>query len=116
VFLSASIGIALGRDGAMSGSALLRDADAAMYGAKERGRSRYAIYDGAMRLRGAERLETETALRRAIERGELRLHYQPEVDLATAVPSASRPSCAGHTRSAVSLRPGSSFPSPRRPG
>jgi diguanylate cyclase (GGDEF)-like protein/PAS domain S-box-containing protein len=83
VFLSASIGIALGRDRAMSAGALLRDADAAMYGAKERGRSRYAIYDGAMRLRGAERLETETALRRAIERGELRLHYQPEVDLAT---------------------------------
>jgi diguanylate cyclase (GGDEF)-like protein/PAS domain S-box-containing protein len=83
VFLSASIGIALGRDGAMSASALLRDADAAMYGAKERGRSRYAIYDGAMRLRGAERLETETALRRAIERDELRVHYQPEVELET---------------------------------
>ncbi len=83
VFLSASIGIALGRDRAMSPGALLRDADAAMYGAKERGRSRYAIFDGAMRLRGAERLETETALRRAIERGELRVHYQPEVDLET---------------------------------
>jgi diguanylate cyclase (GGDEF)-like protein/PAS domain S-box-containing protein len=83
VFLSASIGIALGRDPAMSPSALLRDADAAMYGAKERGRSRYEIFDGAMRLRGAERLETETALRRAIARGELRVHYQPEVDLAT---------------------------------
>ncbi len=83
VFLSASIGIALGRDRAMSAGALLRDADAAMYGAKERGRSRYAIFDGAMRLRGAERLETETSLRRAIERGELRVHYQPEVDLAT---------------------------------
>jgi EAL domain-containing protein (putative c-di-GMP-specific phosphodiesterase class I) len=41
------------------------------------------IYDGAMRLRGAERLETETALRRAIEREELRVHYQPEVELAT---------------------------------
>jgi EAL domain-containing protein (putative c-di-GMP-specific phosphodiesterase class I) len=54
-----------------------------MYGAKERGRSRYAIYDGAMRLRGAERLETETALRRAIERDELRVHYQPEVELET---------------------------------
>jgi diguanylate cyclase (GGDEF)-like protein/PAS domain S-box-containing protein len=83
VFLSASIGIAVGRDGAMSAGALLRDADAAMYSAKERGRSRYAIYDGAMRLRGAERLETETDLRRAIERGELRVHYQPEVDLET---------------------------------
>jgi diguanylate cyclase (GGDEF)-like protein/PAS domain S-box-containing protein len=83
VFLSASIGIALGRDRAMSASALVRDADAAMYGAKERGRSRSAIYDGAMRLRGAERLETETALRHAIERDELRVHYQPEVDLET---------------------------------
>jgi EAL domain-containing protein (putative c-di-GMP-specific phosphodiesterase class I) len=83
VFLSASIGIALGRDRAMTPSALLRDADAAMYGAKERGRSRYVVYDGAMRLRGAERLETESALRRAIERGELRVHYQPEVELET---------------------------------
>jgi EAL domain-containing protein (putative c-di-GMP-specific phosphodiesterase class I) len=67
----------------MSAGALLRDADAAMYSAKERGRSRYAMYDGAMRLRGAERLETETALRHAIERDELRVHYQPEVDLET---------------------------------
>jgi diguanylate cyclase (GGDEF)-like protein/PAS domain S-box-containing protein len=83
VFLTASIGIALGRDAAMSPGALLRDADAAMYGAKERGRSRYAVFDGAMRLRGAQRLETETALRRAIERGELRVHYQPEVELET---------------------------------
>ena len=86
VFLSASIGIALGRDPAMAAGVLLRDADAAMYSAKERGRSRYAIFDGAMRLRGAQRLETETALRRAIERGELRLHYQPEVDLRTGRP------------------------------
>ena len=83
VFLSASIGIALGRDRTMSPGTLLRDADAAMYRAKEHGRSRYAIFDGAMRLRGAERLETETALRGAIERGELRVHYQPELDLAT---------------------------------
>jgi diguanylate cyclase (GGDEF)-like protein/PAS domain S-box-containing protein len=83
VFLSASIGIALGLDSGMAPGTLLRDADAAMYGAKERGRSRYALFDGEMRLRGAERLETESALRRAIEREELCVYYQPEVDLAT---------------------------------
>ncbi|MDQ6750902.1 MAG: EAL domain-containing protein [Actinomycetota bacterium] len=82
-FISASIGIALGRDAGFDPGALLRDADAAMYSAKDRGRSRYAVFDGDMRLRGAERLEIETALRRALERDELRIFYQPEVDLET---------------------------------
>lgn len=85
-YLSASIGIAVGRDPGMAPAALLRDADAAMYGAKERGRSRYAMFDGAMRLRGAERLRAEADLRRAVERGELRVHYQPQVDLASGRP------------------------------
>jgi EAL domain-containing protein (putative c-di-GMP-specific phosphodiesterase class I) len=60
---------------------MLRDADAAMYRAKEQGRARFVVFDGAMRLRATERLELESDLRHALERDELRLHYQPLVDL-----------------------------------
>jgi diguanylate cyclase (GGDEF)-like protein/PAS domain S-box-containing protein len=86
VFLATSLGIAIARgEGATDQRAedLIRDADAAMYRAKERGKGRYEIFDEAMRADAVARLETESALRRALERGELRLHYQPEVDLAT---------------------------------
>jgi EAL domain-containing protein (putative c-di-GMP-specific phosphodiesterase class I) len=54
-----------------------------MYRAKERGKGRYEIFDEAMRADAVARLETESALRRALERGELVLHYQPEVDIAS---------------------------------
>ncbi len=63
--------------------ALIRDADSAMYRAKERGRARYEIFDEAMRIRVAHRLRTENDLRTAVERGELRVHYQPVISLAT---------------------------------
>jgi EAL domain-containing protein (putative c-di-GMP-specific phosphodiesterase class I) len=53
-----------------------------MYRAKERGKGRYEIFDEAMRADAVARLETESALRRALERGELLLHYQPDVELA----------------------------------
>jgi len=79
VFVSASIGITVARDGAIAAESLTREADAAMYRAKERGRSRFTIFDGGMRLRGAERLELENELRRAIATEELVVHYQPEV-------------------------------------
>jgi predicted signal transduction protein with EAL and GGDEF domain len=83
VFLSASIGIVVARDHAARPDALLRDADAAMYQAKERGKSRYALFEGGMRLRATERLRIEGELRRAIERDELIVHYQPQVRLET---------------------------------
>jgi diguanylate cyclase (GGDEF)-like protein len=83
VFLSASIGITVTRDPAARPDALLRDADAAMYQAKERGKSRYALFEGGMRLRATERLRIEGELRRAVERDELIVHYQPEVRLET---------------------------------
>jgi EAL domain-containing protein (putative c-di-GMP-specific phosphodiesterase class I) len=56
-----------------------------MYRAKERGKSRYELFDEAMRKRAIERLHTENSLHRAIERGELRVHYQPMVELATGL-------------------------------
>jgi EAL domain-containing protein (putative c-di-GMP-specific phosphodiesterase class I) len=60
---------------------LLRDADAAMYRAKERGPGRVEVFDEAMRARIMERLELENGLRRALHNDELRVYYQPEMSL-----------------------------------
>ncbi|HEV7862361.1 MAG TPA: EAL domain-containing protein, partial [Acidimicrobiia bacterium] len=79
VTITASIGIVVADAGAVAPEALLRDADTAMYQAKERGRDRFELFDVPARRRVMERLDTEVALRRALERGELRLCYQPEV-------------------------------------
>jgi EAL domain-containing protein (putative c-di-GMP-specific phosphodiesterase class I) len=59
----------------------VRDADSAAYRAKERGRNRYEVFDEAMRAETASALETESALHRALDEGQLLLHYQPLVDL-----------------------------------
>jgi diguanylate cyclase (GGDEF)-like protein/PAS domain S-box-containing protein len=80
-FLQASIGIALSRDGFEAPEDLIRDADAAMYRAKERGDGA-ELFDEAMRQDVRDRLALEAALRRGVERGELRLHCQPLVSLA----------------------------------
>jgi diguanylate cyclase (GGDEF)-like protein len=80
-FLTASVGIAMADGVDARPESLIRDADAAMYRAKERGKSRYELFDEVMRARAVERLEVENALHRAIERGELRVHYQPLVDI-----------------------------------
>jgi EAL domain-containing protein (putative c-di-GMP-specific phosphodiesterase class I) len=61
----------------------LRDADTAMYRAKENGRTRFEIFDNAMRDQIMLRLELESALREAIERGELDVYYQPVVNIKT---------------------------------
>jgi diguanylate cyclase (GGDEF)-like protein len=81
IFVTASIGIALATESHQSPDELVRDADAAMYRAKERGKARYELFDEAMHTRAVRRLDTENALHRAVERGEFRLHYQPEVDV-----------------------------------
>ena len=81
VFLTTSIGIAVARHDVAQAESLLRDADAAMYRAKERGRARFEVFDEAMRSGAMARLEIANALPRAIERNELCLHYQPIIDL-----------------------------------
>ena len=83
VHVTTSIGIALTDDADMPPEDLVRDADAAMYRAKERGKNRYEVFDSDMRARAVARLSVETALRRAIERDELVVHYQPTVSLDT---------------------------------
>ncbi len=80
-FVSASIGISTG-SGHEDPESLIRDADAALYRAKERGRGGYEIFDEVMRSRVIEHMQTENDLRRALQRGELELHYQPLVALS----------------------------------
>jgi diguanylate cyclase (GGDEF)-like protein len=80
--ISASVGIAMPEHADATGDELLRDADAAMYRAKEAGRDRWEVFDTAMRDWVERRRETESALAGAVERGELRLVYQPIVDIA----------------------------------
>jgi diguanylate cyclase (GGDEF)-like protein/PAS domain S-box-containing protein len=80
-FVTVSIGIALARGGEVADD-LVRDADAAMYRAKEHGRARYEVFDDAMRFRAIARLRMENDLRRALAREEFRLVYQPVVSLA----------------------------------
>ncbi len=79
--LGASIGIAVSAEGEDSAEALLRDADLAMYEAKDRGRARCVVFDGALRGALEQRQQVEADLRQGIDRGELRLLYQPVVDV-----------------------------------
>jgi diguanylate cyclase (GGDEF)-like protein len=79
-FVSASIGISLGT-GAEPPEALIRDADSALYRSKEHGRGGYEIFDEVMRSRVIEHMQTENDLRRALQREELVLHYQPVIRL-----------------------------------
>ena len=77
--VTVSIGVAFATQSSQRPESLLRDADAAMYRAKERGRARYELFDAAMRARAVARLETEAALREAIDQEQLAIAYQPEV-------------------------------------
>lgn len=83
-FVTVSIGIALARpavDGTASSEGLIRDADAAMYGAKARGRDTYELYDVAMSGTAARQMEIQRGLRFAAARNELELVYQPTLAL-----------------------------------
>jgi len=83
IFTSASMGIALSSTGYERPEDLLRDADTAMYRAKSRGKARHEIFDKTMHVRAVDQLRLETDLRRAVERKEFLLHYQPIVLLKT---------------------------------
>ena len=85
VFTTASIGIALSSTGYQNAEDFLRDADTAMYRAKALGEGRHQIFDKSMHEQAVRLLKLETDLRRAIERKELRLHYQPIMSLHTGL-------------------------------
>jgi diguanylate cyclase (GGDEF)-like protein/PAS domain S-box-containing protein len=83
IYASASIGIALSSDKLADPYDLVRDADTAMYRAKTRKNGVYEIFDSSMHTQAVHRLGMETSLRRALGKNELRLHYQPIMNLKT---------------------------------
>jgi diguanylate cyclase (GGDEF)-like protein/PAS domain S-box-containing protein len=82
VTVTTSIGIAVGGTGATP-ERLLHDADAALYRAKRLGKDRCELFDAALQAQSIKRLGTELLLRQALEHGDLVLHYQPVIELAT---------------------------------
>ncbi|HKQ51138.1 MAG TPA: EAL domain-containing protein [Pyrinomonadaceae bacterium] len=81
VYTSASIGITLSATGYRDPEAILRDADTVMYRAKANGKARHELFDAQMHARAVALLQMETDLRRAVERREFQVHYQPIVSL-----------------------------------
>jgi diguanylate cyclase (GGDEF)-like protein/PAS domain S-box-containing protein len=81
--LTASIGVSVYPDDGKDAETLIKNADTAMYQAKENGRQSYQFFKSVMNVRAVERQSIEESLRRALERKEFSLHYQPKVRLAT---------------------------------
>jgi diguanylate cyclase (GGDEF)-like protein/PAS domain S-box-containing protein len=82
-YISASIGVALSRAGSQGAADLLRDAEIALYRAKDDANDRVSVFHPRMSASSIDRLDLELDLRRAVERDELRVFYQPLVDLRT---------------------------------
>jgi PAS domain S-box-containing protein len=83
IVITASIGIAFSGGTATNASDVLRDAEMAMYRAKDGGKARCEVFDSAMQDDAVKRLQLETDLRKALELNEFRVHYQPLVSLTT---------------------------------
>jgi len=81
--VTTSIGVSVYPDDGLDAEALIKNADTAMYQAKENGRQSFQFFKPAMNVRAVERQSIEECLRRALERREFVLHYQPKVDLRT---------------------------------
>jgi len=83
VFISATAGVAIFDTDGSDAHTLIKNAELAMHRAREKGRSHYEFFAPEMNQRGLERMHLERGLRRALERGEFLLHYQPKVSAAT---------------------------------
>ncbi|OPX91535.1 MAG: Cyclic di-GMP phosphodiesterase Gmr [Pelotomaculum sp. PtaB.Bin013] len=83
LYISTSIGIALYPSDGEDAESLLKNADTAMYRAKENGKNNYQLYTPAMNAKAFERLAIENGLRRALDRNEFVVHYQPKVNINT---------------------------------
>jgi diguanylate cyclase (GGDEF)-like protein len=81
--VTTSIGISVYPDDGLDAETLIKNADIAMYQAKENGRQSYRFFKGEMNVRAVERQSIEEDLRRALERNEFSLHYQPKVNMTT---------------------------------
>ena len=81
LFVSASIGISIFPDDSPDTSTLIKHSDVAMYRAKKQGRNNYQFFSEEMSTKAAKRLSMETSLRHALERGEFRLYYQPQLEI-----------------------------------
>ena len=93
--VSASIGVSVYPDDGGDAVTLIKNADIAMYQAKEMGRNNYQFFKPSMNARAVERQFLEEGLARAVERRELALHYQPKINLRTGAISGRRLCCAG---------------------
>lgn len=85
--VTASVGISIFPDDGEDAETLIKNADTAMYQAKDMGRQTYRFFEPVMNARAVERQSVEADLRRALERDELELHYQPKIDLTTGLTS-----------------------------
>ncbi|MFH1813891.1 MAG: EAL domain-containing protein [Pseudomonadota bacterium] len=83
IYIGASIGISVFPDDGSNVTELIQHSDVAMYQAKEAGRGAFRFYTEAMSRAAQDRLHLDTRLRRALERGEFTLHYQPQIDMAS---------------------------------
>ena len=84
LFVTTSVGVSVYPSDGHDGETLVRNADSAMYRAKEQGRDNYQLYTPAMNAKAVERLSLESRLRQAVANDEFELHFQPFIDLRTA--------------------------------
>ncbi|MDD5672417.1 MAG: diguanylate cyclase, partial [Candidatus Omnitrophica bacterium] len=83
LYMTVSMGISIFPNDGVDSVTLLKNSDTAMYQAKEKGRNNYRLYSSAMSVKAFERLILENSLRRALEKNELKIYYQPQIDIST---------------------------------
>lgn len=110
LFVSASIGIAVFPADSESAEVLLKNAEATMYRVKQQGGNRYQYFETSINTEAMERLQLEARLRRALERNEFALHYQPKVNLATGQLSGFEALLRWHPEGSAPISPAKFIP------